>query len=155
MAPVLGRQNSKAVDLDLAVGLGSSRAHLSSAVIHGAAGSRVEVVPMAAHGHITEALLALDRRGGRGMEARCDHPGRSCRSRGAVVEARDVGVEVVWADRRPADLAAGVGQQAADQREPRQPQMRSAQDDHRAGRVRDDVVAHRAQEHACEAPAAA
>ena len=31
----------------------------------------------------------------------------------------------------------------------------SAQDNHRAGCVRDDVLAHRAQQHACEAPVAA
>ena len=36
-----------------------------------------------------------------------------------------------------------------------QPRAGSAQDDHRAGRVRHDVVAHRAKQHAYEAPVAA
>lgn len=34
-------------------------------------------------------------------------------------------------------------------------QAGSAQDDHRAGRVCDDVLAHRAKQHACEAPVSA
>jgi hypothetical protein len=46
--------------------------------------------------------------------------------------------------RKPAALFAHQGAQAG-----------SAQDDHRAGRVRDDVLAHRAKQHACEAPMAA
>jgi hypothetical protein len=36
-----------------------------------------------------------------------------------------------------------------------QPQTGSAQDNHRTGRVRDDVLAHRAQQHSGETPAAA
>lgn len=68
-----------------------------------------QVPPVAAHGLVTNALLARDRGGGHRLEQLQapidrDRGGRD----GAVAEVDHIDVAAVRADRRPADLTAGI-----------------------------------------------